>query len=119
MSYVLDANVVLYHLSGRLADPLPKGQISVSIVTEIELLAFKSLSREESDRVRAFLSGVAVVPLVNALKQDVVDMRLGGLRLPDAIIAATALSVNAELLTHDARLLRLTTISVSAPPLKS
>ncbi len=35
---LLDTNVVLYLLGGRLAKPLPSGQYVVSVITEIELL---------------------------------------------------------------------------------
>ncbi|AIE86720.1 PilT protein domain protein [Fimbriimonas ginsengisoli Gsoil 348] len=118
MIYVLDTNVVLYHLSGRLKDPLPSGVLMVSIITEIELLAFKSLTSKDAQQISAFISGVTVAPLIDALKQPVIDMRLAGLRIPDAIVAATAIANGAELWTHDAQLLKMTTFAAVAPPLK-
>ena len=47
---VLDTNVVLYHLGDRLAEPLPHGAICVSVITEMELLSYPSLSPEEESR---------------------------------------------------------------------
>ena len=44
--YLLDTNAVIYLLSGRLVLPLPDGQYSVSIITEIELLSFSGISAE-------------------------------------------------------------------------
>lgn len=45
--YLLDTNAVIYLVSGRLSLPLPYGQNSVSIITEIELLSFSGISAEE------------------------------------------------------------------------
>jgi predicted nucleic acid-binding protein len=41
---LLDTNVVLYFLGGRLANPLPSGEYFVSVITEIELLSYPSLN---------------------------------------------------------------------------
>lgn len=41
---LLDTNIVLYFLGGKLANPLPSGQYFVSVITEIELLSYPSLS---------------------------------------------------------------------------
>ena len=38
MTGLLDTNVALYLLGGRLAVPLPVGDYGVSVLTEIELL---------------------------------------------------------------------------------
>jgi len=40
---LLDTNVVLYLLGGRLAEPLPVGQFALSVISEMELLAWPSL----------------------------------------------------------------------------
>ena len=39
MTGLLDTNVALYLLGGRLAEPLPTGSYGVSVITEMELLA--------------------------------------------------------------------------------
>lgn len=39
---LLDTNVVLYFLGGRLTNPLPSGQYFVSVITEIELLSLNA-----------------------------------------------------------------------------
>ncbi|PHM10709.1 PIN domain nuclease, partial [Nostoc sp. 'Peltigera malacea cyanobiont' DB3992] len=41
---LLDTNVVLYFLGGRLVNPLPSGEYFISVITEIELLSDPSLS---------------------------------------------------------------------------
>ncbi len=34
--FLLDTNIILYLLGGRLAEPLPEGNYYVSVMTEIE-----------------------------------------------------------------------------------
>lgn len=41
---VLDTNIVLYLLGGRLANPLPKAQYFISVITEMELLSYPNLT---------------------------------------------------------------------------
>ena len=62
MTGLLDTNVALYLLGGRLAAPLPEGEHGVSVITEMEMLAWPSLTPEEEARVRAFLGNRTAGP---------------------------------------------------------
>ncbi len=42
--FVLDTNTVLYLLGGRLVRPLPDGTYFLSVMSELELLAYPELS---------------------------------------------------------------------------
>ncbi len=109
---VLDTNAVLYLMGGRLAQPLPEGQYFASVVTEIELLSYPSLDAAGEERIRAFLSEITVVELTREVKEAAIQLRRQhSLKLPDAIIAATASSLEAELLTNDHKLSQLPNIS--------
>ena len=102
---LLDTNAVLYLLGGRLREPLPKGEYLVSVVTEMELLSYPSLDNESEKQIREFLNDVAVIGLTQEIVEYAVQLRRREkLRLPDAIVAATALVFNAELLTNDEKL---------------
>lgn len=102
---VLDTNIVIYLLSGRIA-AFPEGEPRISIVTEIELLSNRSAPASEEQQVRVFLSTIAVVGLDETIKNEAINLRKAhGLRLPDAIIAGTAQALGAELLTNDLKLL--------------
>ena len=104
---VLDTNAVLYLPGGRLADPLPRGEYYVSVISELELLAYPSLSADDERRIRELLADVSVADITGPVKEATIRLRRAhGLRLPDAIVAATALSLEAELVTNDARLAR-------------
>jgi len=109
--FVLDTNVILYFLGGRLAEPFPSGTHTISVISELELLAYPGLVSSEEQRVRAFLADVAVTDLTQTIKHHAVDLRKRyGLKLPDAIVAATAVALKATLLTNDQRLLTLTDV---------
>ncbi len=112
---LLDTNVVLYFLGGRLANPLPSGRYFVSVITEIELLSYPSLSPDEETQIRDFLTKITVVGIDNNIKELAITFRKQNrLRLPDAIIAATAQSLNATLFTNDVRLANLTGINTQS-----
>jgi predicted nucleic acid-binding protein len=109
---LLDTNIVLYFLGGRLVNPLPSGQYFVSVITEIELLSYPSLSSDEETQIIEFLNKITVVGIDNNIKNLTIALRKQyKLRLPDAIIAATAQKLNAILFTNDVRLNNVTQIN--------
>jgi predicted nucleic acid-binding protein len=102
---LLDTNIALYYLGGRLTTPLPKGQYYISIITEMELLSYPNLSSTEEQQIQNFLSQLLIVDINNSIKKMAISLRKQyRLKLPDAIIAATAQSLQAILLTNDNRL---------------
>lgn len=118
--FVLDTNIILYFLGGRLAEPLPVGPYAISVISELELLAYPGLVSSEEQRVRAFLADIAVPELTQAIKKHAVDLRRRySLQLPDATVAATALVLEATLLTNDQRLLALTEIPTQKLSIKA
>lgn len=105
---VLDTNAILYLLGGKLAHPLPAGQYFISVISEIELLSYPLLDESAQSKIEAFFSEVTIIGLSEHVKKLAIKMRREHqLKLPDAVIAATALSLTATLLTNDIRLLRL------------
>ncbi len=54
MTGLLDTNVALYLLGGQLAEPLPAGSYGVSVITEMELLAWPSLTTRKKGRYASF-----------------------------------------------------------------
>ena len=105
---VLDTNAILYLLGGKLAEPLPAGAYFVSVISEMELLSYPSLDEPALIQIRAFLSDVTVVDHSEQIREAAIALRRQHtLKLPDAIVAATALSLGAQLITNDAKLLRV------------
>jgi predicted nucleic acid-binding protein len=52
MRYVLDPNVALYLLSGRLLKPLPVGAFFLSVISEMEMLSYSALTSTEELKMR-------------------------------------------------------------------
>jgi predicted nucleic acid-binding protein len=102
MIKLLDTNIILYYLGGQLLEPLPKGDYFASVITEIELLAYPKLKKKAENQIKNFLSELTVVDLKPEIKKLTIELkRKFSIKLPDAIIAATALTLNAELLSND------------------
>jgi predicted nucleic acid-binding protein len=110
---LFDTNTVLYLLSGRLAEPLAEGEYFVSVITEMELLSYPLLEARHEEQIQKFLSEVVIVSLSNEIKRVAIQLRRAhNLKLPDAIIAATAVVMDAELLTNDRKLKSIPGITV-------
>ncbi|GHT96080.1 hypothetical protein FACS1894141_5810 [Spirochaetia bacterium] len=112
--FVFDTNVILVSLKGKqipsdLNDRLGSGKWFVSVITRIELFAFSGLTTEEETKICLFLRRCRVIPLNKKVERKTILLRRAKpkLRLPDAIIAATAAAFNATLITNDDDLLRL------------
>lgn len=119
VNIVLDTNAVLYFLAGRLAQALPQADFYVSVITEMELLSYPLLKSEEEAEVHDFLSDVTLVDLNREIKQSAIALRRQyRLKLPDAIVAATAQHLNAELFTNDLKMLGIPLLSAKALVLK-
>ena len=116
---MLDTNAVLYLLGGRLAEPLEVAQYYVSVISEMELLSYPGLTDAAEDQIRSFLQSVTVVPLTPDVKTAAIALRRKhALKLPDAIIAASAIVLDAELLSNDRQLLASAPVRARALALK-
>jgi predicted nucleic acid-binding protein len=117
--FLLDTNAVLYLLGGRLASPLQAGSYYTSVISEMELLSYSNLTADDENQLRSFLGNVAVVELTGDVKKAAIELRRRhAIKLPDAIVAASALVLGAELLTNDQQLLRIANVQGKSLQLK-
>ncbi|WP_293129579.1 hypothetical protein [Okeania sp. SIO3I5] len=72
---VLDTNVALYYLGGRLVNPLPNARYFISIITEIELLSYPSLTPVEEVQIRNFLAQITIVGIESQIKDLAIALR--------------------------------------------
>lgn len=106
---ILDTNAVIYLQKGQLAEPLTEERYGISIITEIELLSFPGLLEKDEKLLKSFFREIAVLPLDEDVKRHTVALRKKcRMKIPDAIICATAIAHNAVLLTNDRQLLNIT-----------
>jgi len=117
---VLDTNAILYLLGGKVAQGLPAGEYLISVISEIELLSYPLLETSAQSKIQDFLSEVTIVELTREVKNLAISLRREHqVKLPDAIVAATALSVGAVLVTNDVKLLHVPRLSCQQLDLKS
>jgi predicted nucleic acid-binding protein len=70
-----------------------------------KLLAWPSLSEQEEKKIREFLKAVTLCELTASIRSRAVELRkLHHLKLPDAVVCATAMEIGVELWTNDAGL---------------
>jgi predicted nucleic acid-binding protein len=118
MTDLLDTNIALYLLQGRLARPLPAARYGISVISEIEMLAWPSLMPEEERAIRAFIADVTVCDLSREVRGRTVRIRREtGLKLPDAVICATALVWGATLWSNDTRFRRVADLVLKTVPI--
>lgn len=117
MNLILDTNAVIFLIHGRLAMQLPPtGNLAVSIISEIELRAKQSLPAAESFAIARFLSTTRILPLSEPIKECAIEVRAKfGLKVPDAIIAATAIHQGVPMVSGDRHFLRVAGLKVIVP----
>ena len=101
---LLDSNIVLYLLNGEqtLLPLLAEKQLYVSFVTQLETIGYKGISNIEVDNIKSFLSECVIIDINPVIKDYTIKLRQEyALKLPDSIIMATSLYLNAPIITAD------------------
>ena len=105
---LLDTNVLIYNLQGALSadvkasvrQAMDAKQAFISVITRIEVLGWKGYNDTTLQQMGQLLSKLAEIPLTEAVVQDTIRIRKQfGLKLPDAVIAASATVQRIALLT--------------------
>jgi len=116
-SILLDTNTVLYLLGGKIStDFLPEGVYYISFITELELLSYPNISETESNTIQQFINGIDIIDINKTIKTKTIELRKKyKLKLPDAIICATAVYLEATLITSDKKLKKVSELKVTIP----
>ncbi|MEM7760989.1 MAG: type II toxin-antitoxin system VapC family toxin [Cyanobacteria bacterium P01_A01_bin.40] len=117
--YLLDTNAIIALLQGdsNLIQLLKNAKwIGISIISQLEFLAFSGLEEDDIKLFQQFLGEIEVCDLFSEnefLINHIISLRQRyRLKLPDAIITATANEKSATLVTRDARLITITDVKV-------
>jgi predicted nucleic acid-binding protein len=116
--FALDSCTCMNFLNRKIPS-LPANDLFISVITEMELLAKPDITPDAEREIGDFLRGITIMPLSGEIKREAIRIRRAGLprlKLPDAIVAATAVILNAQLVTADERLLKLTWTGFNAVP---
>ncbi len=110
MKYLWDTNTAVYFLQQQfppnaekfIDELLKENQPIISTITEIELMCWKTATEKDSIVLNNFISDALVIELEQAIKFKTAEIRkVRRIKLPDAIIAATAVIYNLTLLSRN------------------
>ncbi|MBT1689205.1 type II toxin-antitoxin system VapC family toxin [Dawidia soli] len=112
IKHLWDTNTCIYYLQRQLPVAaekyidtlLTESPPCISAITEIELLCWKNASEQDTAILHHFIHDSFVIELERAIKLKTADIRKQyKIKLPDAIIAATAVIYDLTLVTHNVR----------------
>ncbi|AEF83336.1 type II toxin-antitoxin system VapC family toxin [Leadbettera azotonutricia] len=107
-----DSSILISHINKALdlsfLDAQGESDQYASIIASIEVLSKPNMLQEEQKEVEDFLARFVEIPITDPIKYETIAIRRSTkLKLPDAVIAATAVILNATLLSNDPHLLNL------------
>jgi len=108
MNMLVDSNVIIDYVSNRIPKKSAKqldiyfnSNFSVSIISKIEVLGFNT-QEYELEQLESFIQLSSIVYIDEAVADKTIEIRrMKRIKLPDAIIADTALVQNCILLSHN------------------
>ena len=104
IKYLVDTNFII-HLtqSNPLINPFLDEQLAISFISEMELLGVFSISKSHKVFIQSVIKSCTLFELNQSIKLIAIDLKQKyKLKLPDSIIAATAIYYNLTLITSDA-----------------
>ncbi|NLO02584.1 MAG: type II toxin-antitoxin system VapC family toxin [Bacteroidales bacterium] len=110
-SYLVDTNITIYYFglllskkSETFLDDILKNKYYISVVNRIELLGNKGISQKEQNALDSFINNAIVFNLDEEIILETINIRKKyAIKLPDAIIAATCLLNNCQLITNNTK----------------
>jgi predicted nucleic acid-binding protein len=110
---VFDTSAVIKLLDNQYDLPslgidVDKAQLLTSVIVRMELLSKRNMTDIEKHDIQEFLNDLIVVPIDDTIEQKAIEIRrAASIKLPDCIVAATSIVLDALLLTDDTDLLGL------------
>ena len=101
---LIDTNIALYFLNGNavISELLDGNILYISFVTQLELLSFKKLTTEEKNQIEKFIKACVLIDVNEDIKIETVKLRQKyKIKLPDSLIAATAIFLDLPLMSAD------------------
>ena len=113
--FLIDTNILVYILQGNPRVQYFAGEdvLTLSCVSEVEMLGKFQISEEEKETVTQMLSGCSIVDINDPIKRYAIGLRQRyRIKLPDALIAATAMQQNLTLVTADKEFSKISELDV-------
>ena len=113
---LLDSNLVIYLAKGLIdfdAVIIDEYEYYISVITYMEILGFSFKSKNEEKNTKELIDQFKLVHIDNAIIQKVISLRKkNNVKLPDAIICATAMENRMTLYSNDKRLSKIDKIDI-------
>lgn len=103
---LFDTNAVIYFINSSF--DINNINIFISVISEIELLSYPKITQGEENKIRYFLNNnVNIINLDENIKNETISIRKNfNIKIPDAIIIATAKVNNLSILKQDEGILK-------------
>ena len=107
--YLFDTNVLIYFLAGKLPEDsleriedILRYSFCISVITKLEILGWKGHTEESFRETKSFLENADIIGLEDKIVDETINLRRHkNIKLPDAIIAATAIVYQKILITNN------------------
>jgi predicted nucleic acid-binding protein len=107
--YLIDTNAALDFMGGKLSEKarfemfrIIDLEYFISVINHIELLSSPDISTEEERKLNLFINRAIEIPVDETIVKLAIALRRSyKLKLPDAVIAATALNFKHTLITRN------------------
>ena len=108
MKLLFDTNIFIYHFNNQLTESGTAllregiaGEGAYSVITRIEVLGYRQSESAES-QAKQLLSKLVELPLTSEIAERTIAIRKSlRIKVPDAIIAATALEYSLQLVSRN------------------
>ena len=103
VDFLIDTNVAIYVLEGHnVVKGIMQCSAAVSVISEMELLGKQGLLPQEETKIRDLLNDCEILAFTDSIKTTTISLKKQyAIKLPDAIIAATAKHYGLLLITAD------------------
>ena len=105
INFLIDTNIIIYLTQGKLKiNDFARngGNLYISSISYIETLGYPFQNKSEEKKVTEFCNLFERIFLTKDIeKQTILIRKTNKIKLPDAIIAATAMVYNLTLVTHN------------------
>ncbi|TAG54035.1 MAG: type II toxin-antitoxin system VapC family toxin [Cytophagales bacterium] len=110
MTYLIDTNTIIDYLNASLPETgkiflnaVVDSNSTLSIITKMETLGYNFKSKNEQIIMETFIKGSNVLNINNEIVNQTILLRKSNkIKLPDAIIASTALVYDLIIISHNA-----------------
>lgn len=114
-SILIDTNIFIYLTQGdeRVIEYLQGKDVCFTFISELELLSFKNITKNEELIIEEMLSQFAIYNYNDSIKKQIIFLRKKyNLKLPDSIILAIAKYYDIPFLTSDKKLKKIEEVDV-------